>query len=586
MKINDVLHGFVVERVRTSEELKGTLYEMRHLKSGALLAWLDNNEDNKLFSVAFKTLPWDDTGVFHILEHSVLAGSEGYPVKEPFLDLLKSSMNTFLNAMTFPDKTMYPVSSRNEQDFINLMRVYLDAVFRPLIYKNESIFRQEGWHFELDGEKPSFNGVVFNEMKGALASVDGKIEDELMKALYPNSVYGFESGGDPKAIPTLTYENFLRAHREFYAPSNARIYLDGAVELEKVLKIIDEEYLSNFDYIEQNHDIVMQPPVDSKELSAFYEIGKEEDESDKAQLVFGKVFASWEERKRIMAYSLISSYLAGSNEAPLKRAILEKELAQNVEFSVLDGIAQPLYSIHFRNIKAENKEKIKEVYDSVLNKILENGIDKEELTACLNQFEFSLREAEEPKGLTRNIYALNSWLYGGDMLMYLENNAVLRELREAIDTDYYKDIIAEFLDSKGRISLVMLPSKTMGDEEKAAEELRAKEQYSALSEEEKAESKRVYERMREWQDAPDTPEASATLPVLSVSDVSKEPRWLDTEFEQKNNTRFLYHELSANGIVHVKLYFSVSDEEVENIPKLSLLTDLLGVLPTQSFKKR
>lgn len=581
MKLNEIIHGFKIERIRKSEELKGTLYEMRHLKTGAELAFLDNKEDNKLFSVAFKTLPWDDTGVFHILEHSVLAGSENYPVKEPFLDLLKSSMNTFLNAMTFPDKTMYPVSSRNEQDFINLTRVYLDAVFRPAIYKNESIFRQEGWHYELENGKPFYNGVVFNEMKGALGSVN-ELMDRVGRAyLFPNSIYGFESGGDPKSIPDLTYENFLKAHREFYSPSNAKIYLDGDVPLERVLSLIDEEYLSTFDYIDKSHKIAMQKPIEETEADSYYEIGKDESGENKTVLSYSKVFASWDEKKRVMAYNLISSYLAGSNEAPLKRAILEKGLAQDVSFYVVDGIAQPYYTIVFRNTEPEKRQEIKKTYLAVLNNIIENGIDREELVANFNQFEFELREAEEPKGLTRNIFALNSWLYGGDMLMYLENDELLKEMRADIDSGYYDEIIKELADFSNTLSLTMLPSKTKGDEDRAAEEKRVSCEYASMTEAEKAKVDEIYNNMRSWQDTPDSPEAVATLPVLSLSDVSKTPMWTQTEDKEIQGRKLLFHKIASNGIVHCNLYFDASDENGETLCELSLLTNLLSVLPTK-----
>lgn len=582
MEIGSVLHGFTVENKRYSEELKGTLYEMKHGKTGAELIFLDNKADNKLFSAAFKTLPWDDTGVFHILEHSVLAGSEHYPVKEPFLDLLKSSMNTFLNAMTFPDKTMYPVSSRNEQDFLNLTRVYLDAVFKPAIYTNESIFRQEGWHYELgeDG-KPFYNGVVFNEMKGALGSVDGLMERVVKQYLYPDSIYGFESGGDPKAIPNLTYENFLKAHREFYAPSNAKLYLDGDVPLERVLRLIDEEYLSDFDDIEQPHAIAMQQPIERTDITSYYEIGREESEAQKTQLVFAKVFADWQDRKRIMAYTLIASYLAGSNESPLKRAMLEKGLAQDVEFSVLDGIAQPYYCIVFRNTDSDKKDAITATYTEVLQNILTNGIDREELTGALNQFEFSLRETEEPQGLIRNINLLSSWLYGGDALLYLENDALFAQLRSDMQGDYFDSIIRELADFAGTLTLTMLPSKTKGEEDRTAEEQRVQAEYSAFSDEEKAHVAAVYEKMRAWQDTPDSPEAAATLPVLSLSDVSKTPMWTDTAVKEANGVRLLYHQVNTNGIIHANLFFDISDEKAENLPAISLLTNLFTLLPTK-----
>lgn len=581
MKLNEIIHGFEIIRIRKSEELKGTLYEMRHLKTGAELAFLDNKEDNKLFSVAFKTLPWDDTGVFHILEHSVLAGSESFPVKEPFLDLLKSSMNTFLNAMTFPDKTMYPVSSRNEQDFLNLVTVYLDAVFKPAIYTNESIFRQEGWHYEINDGVPSYNGVVFNEMKGALSNVFGLAERLTLKYLFPDSIYGFESGGDPESIPDLTYESFLKAHSEFYSPSNAKIYLDGDVPLDRVLELIDKKYLSTLDFVDKKHVIDYQKPIEKTEITSYYEIGKDESEDNKTQIILSKIFASWEERKRIMGFNLISSYLADSNEAPLKRAILEKGLAQDVDFYVEDGIAQPFYSVTFKNTDLSKKDEITKAYIEVLNKILADGIDREELTAHLNRYEFNLREAEEPKGLSRNIDALNSWLYGGDMLMYLENNAVLKELRDAIDTDYYEKIIQELISFDNTLTLVMLPSKTKGEEDRIAEENRVTGEYNSFSDKEKASVLETYEKMRAWQDTPDSPEAAATLPVLSLSDVKKTPMWLDTEEKTVDGAKFLFHKLDTNGIVHCNMYFNIADTGLENLQALSLMSDLLSVLPTK-----
>ena len=585
MKVNDILHGFKITRVRESEELKGTLYEMEHLKTGAELAWLDNGCENMLFSATFKTLPWDNTGVFHILEHSVLAGSDNYPVKEPFLDLIKSSMNTFLNAMTFPDKTMYPVSSKNEQDFINLTRVYLDAVFRPAIYHNDSIFRQEGWHYEIEQDEPFYNGVVFNEMKGAYASVDTHIEDELQKALFPDSVYGFQSGGYPPEIPDLTYENFLRAHREFYSPSNCRIFLDGALPLERVLTIIDDEYLSTFEKDDRTHEIAMQAPVETQDRVRFYEIGKDEDEANKCHLVLGKVFSDWESRKRNIAYTLMSIYLAGDNEAPLKRAILERGLAQDVEFSVMDGIAQPFYVIVFRNMESSNNAEVLKVYKETLEKILREGVDKDALTGCINRFEFSLRESGEPQGLYRVINAMSSWLYGGDPMLYLESDHLVHELRDALDTDIYTDIIKELLDEEGLVRITMLPSKTKGDEDAEKEYERVTKEYSSLSEAELKEVEAAFERMRKWQDTPDSPEAVATLPTLELSDVAPEPQWVETEIKEKDGVTFLYQPIFTNGVVHVNMYFNVADLDENSLKMISSMTEFLGLLPTSKHRR-
>lgn len=585
MKINEIIHNFKITRARQSEELGGTLYEMEHTKTGAQLIWLDNKEDNMLFSVSFKTLPWDDTGVFHILEHSVLAGSDKYPVKEPFLDMLKSSMNTFLNAMTFPDKTMYPVSSKNEKDFINLMRVYLDAVFHPAIYHNESIFRQEGWHYEKDEENNRFyyNGVVFNEMKGVFSSVDSVIEHEVMKMIFPDSTYSFESGGDPKAVPDLTYDSFLKAHSEFYSASNAKIYLDGNLPIDKVLGIIDNEYLNDFEREDKSHEINHQQPINACTAQRYYEIGKDEDEKQKTYIALAKVFADWNERKRIIAYDLISSYLAGTNESPLKRAIIEKGLAQDVEFYVESGIYQPFYIILFKNTEAENKEEIIKTYNEVISRIIEQGIDKDELTACLNQYEFSLREPEEPQGLTRNINAMNSWLYDGDPMIYLESNDIVKEIREDIESDYFNEILKDLVDESSTAQLTMLPSKTKGDDDREREQQRADKESSLWNDDELKSVIDTTNNMRKWQDTPDSPEDIATLPKLSLSDVDPAPQWTDTLSDDINGVKVLFHPVDSNGVIHCNLYFSTADCDDKALAQLSIMSELLGVLPTKNY---
>lgn len=584
MKVNDKIHGFIIENARKSEELCGTLWQMRHEKTGAELIWLDNGETNKLFSVAFKTLPWDDTGVFHIIEHSVLCGSDRYPVKEPFLDLLKSSMNTFLNAITFADKTMYPVSSRNEQDYINLTRVYLDAAFSPAIYHNPNIFRQEGWHYEIRNkdDEPTFKGVVFNEMKGAYSNVDTLIEHDICKTLFPDNCYGFESGGDPEKIPDLTYKRFLEAHTEFYHPTNAKIYLDGAVPLDRVLTIIDEEYLSKYEKSDKKHVIPPQKPIKRTSVVESYEIGKEEDEKQKAHMALGKVLCDYSDRKKTMAVDMLGSYLTGTNESPLKKAILEKGLAQDVGLYVDDSVLQPYFVLSVRNTEYENREEIKAVIRETVEKLIKDGLDKEELDATLNMFEFHLRETREPKALMRNIVALTSWLHGGDPMLYLESNGVLAELREALKTDYFENLIKElFLSDEGVAEVYLLPSKTKGEETRAKEAKRLADAKKSWSD---ADTERFISEnaaLDKWQKEPDSPEAHATLPVLSLSDVSEKPEWTETELKEENGVKVMYHPVSSNGVVHGRLYFSIADMKLEDMPKLSLAVGLLGDLPTK-----
>ncbi len=580
----EVKHGFQLDRIRTSEELGGKLWEMTHLQTGAQLVWLDNKENNKLFSIAFKTLPQDDTGVFHILEHSVLNGSKRFPVKEPFVELLKSSMNTFLNAMTFPDKTVYPVSSRNEQDYLNLTRVYLDAVFCPAIYENPCIFQQEGWHYDIHegDDMPTYKGVVFNEMKGAFSSSDTLIENSLMRALFPDNCYRFVSGGDPKYIPKLSYEQFLAAHREYYHPGNARIYLDGDVPLDKVLAMLDE-YLSRFEADPKRHTIAMQSPVAASQTVEYYEIGEDEDEESMTHMAIGKVVCDWSDRKKLMALSVLSSYLTGSNEAPLKRAILDSGLAQDVGFGVSDGIAQPYCVLQIRNTEYTYREEIKAILRRTVQDMVQKGLDSQELEAVINQMEFQALQMGEPKGLERNLMALNSWLYDGDPMLYLTYGSLFTELRQQIGTGYYEGLLREvLLEEANTAEVYLLPSKTKGEEDWNRENAELANAWNAWTEEERDRVLEMNRRLEAWQSTPDTPQALASLPVLSLSDVSAEPEWMETEEYTVGGTTVLLHKTGENGIVHVNLHFSLADFQPDELSALSFMTNLFGELPTKN----
>ncbi len=585
MKINDKICGFSVRDAVTNEELGGTLWKLRHDKTGAELVWLDNGEENKLFSIAFKTLPWDDTGVFHILEHSVLCGSEKYPVKEPFLDLLKGSMNTFLNAMTFPDKTMYPVSSRNEQDFLNLTSVYLDAVFCPAIYKNPGIFMQEGWHYELHGDEtvPTYKGVVFNEMKGSYSSVETVAWNEMKALLFPDSCYRHSSGGDPKAIPDLSYEDFLGAHRECYHPSNSKTYLDGNLPIERVLGLIDS-YFDRFERNESKHDIPLQAPVAAKVSVKDYAIGKDEDEKNKVQMSLGKLLCDWSDKKKIFALNILSMYLCDSNAAPLKRAVLEDELAQDVWLSVNDGTAQCYSIIRVRNTEYENRDKIKANIKKMAEELLQKGLDREELEANINQLEFRLKETEEPRGVERAISSMSAWLYGGEAEEYLIFNDTVEELRAALDTDYFESLLREMLLDEAHTSeLYLLPSKTENDKVREAEEKRLQAAAATWNEEDRAEILRKTAELEAWQASEDTPEALATLPILALSDIGEMPPKTPIEVLEENGVKCLFHKIPTNGVVHAKLYFNIADAALDDLPMVSFLAALLGDLPTEHY---
>ncbi|MCH5324888.1 MAG: insulinase family protein [Eubacterium sp.] len=585
MILGEQMHGFTVDRIRNVGEGGAELVEMTHGKTGARLAWMNNGEENKLFSIAFKTIPSDDTGVFHILEHSVLSGSKLYPVKEPFLELLKSSMNTFLNAMTFPDKTVFPVSSRNDTDFMNLTRVYLDAVFCPSIYDNPCIFRQEGWHIELrdKSDAPLYKGVVFNEMKGALSSVYRRIGTETEKLLFPDSCYRFESGGDPAAIPDLTYERFTELHGYFYHPSNSYIYLDGSVDIDAVLELLDTEYLSKYDRTDNRYDIAVQPQIAAVECSRDYEVSPDEPLENRTHLACAKVLCSWEDREKIFAASVLGEVLTGHNDAPLKRALLDTGLCLDASLSVSDGIQQPFGILEILNTDYENRVQLLDTIQKVVSDLTENGIDREALSAAVNRLEFRWREGEEPQGLNHNINALSAWLYGGDPLSYIDCDDVFVFLRKQLDTDYYEKLLSEWLlDESGRATLYMIPSYTYGNELREQEEKRLQDIIGSMTESDMESLIQQNRRLDEWQQSEDAPETLALLPRLPLSEVSELPIRFDTTETTESGVAVLLHPSKEKGIVSVNLYFSLADCTEQEIFDLSVMTNLLGNLPTKS----
>ncbi len=576
------LHGFTVNRVRAVAELNANLVEMSHDKTQAQLCWVDNGESNKLFSIAFKTLPEDSTGVFHILEHSVLCGSDKFPVKEPFVELLKSSMNTFLNAMTFPDKTMYPVSSRNDQDFMNLTEVYLDAVFAPAIRHNPNIFYQEGWHVEMDGpdSTPTYKGVVFNEMKGAMSSVDDLIMEGMLAAMYPDTCYGYNSGGDPRVIPELTYEQYMNMYRRYYHPSNSRIWLDGAVPLDRVLTMIDE-YLSRFERSDEKHVIAHQEPH-ACERTQYYEVSAADGTDNKAMLSLGKIIGSWQDVSRSFATDVLADALCGSNEAPLKRAVMSAGLCQDMNMEADSSIAQPAMMLTVRNIDPANAPAIRELIRRTCVELCEKGIDKADLEASINRYEFRVREPNEPAGLMRNIMALNTWLHDGDPLTCLVYDEVFAELRAMLENGGFEKLLYELLVREDdMVVLHTLPSTTLGEEMRAEEAAKLEKLSAAWSEEEKAAILSLNEKLHAWQQTPDSPEQLSTLPVLDLKEVSPDPVLLHTGESTVDGVTVLYHQAATNGIVHLNYYFRLTDCTLEELGELTSLGRLLGVLPTK-----
>lgn len=576
------LKGFTVTQIREEKELGGKMVEMLHDKTGAKLCWIDNKEENKLFCVSFKTLPENSTGVFHILEHSVLCGSDKYPVKEPFVDLLKSSMNTFLNAMTFPDKTIYPVSSRNKRDFLNLTSVYLDAVFAPKLLENPSVFHQEGIHTEFNEGVPSYKGVVFNEMKGAMSGIDDRIEEGIMELLFPHNCYRFNSGGDPAVIPDLTYEKYRDTYCRFYHPSNAKIFLDGDIPLEETLELIDS-YLGKKERSDLKFEVEIENPA-PKSGTWYYEIGENDDPDKKAALVFGKIVGTWKEKDKILAAQILCDVLAGTNESPLKRAVLSSGLAEDFEMRITDGIAQPFLVMAARNSAEKNGGKITEIITETISKLISEGLDRKSLRASINRFAFQTKQLPEPQGLYRAILAENSWLYGGDPMDYLLYDKSIENLRGEVEKGGFEKLLQELLgDEKNLCVLKMLPSKTLGAELRKAEEERLQKETGAFTEEDKKANAELNERLAKWQTTPDSPEAAASLPKLPLSEVNELPQMYKSEFSQVENAKVIFHPTATHGIVYMRMYFPLTNLSLKELSSAALLPMLYGELPTKNY---
>ena len=580
LTIGTKISNFTVTNLRPIPDQDAVLVEMVYEKTGTQLAWVKSNEPNKLFSIAFKTIPEDSTGVFHILEHSVLCGSDKYPVKEPFVELLKSSMNTFLNAMTFPDKTIYPVSSRNEQDFLNLTSVYLDAVFAPTIRHEPNIYRQEGWHYELDGEQNlSYNGVVFNEMKGAMSSVHQLASRGITNLMYPDNCYQYNSGGDPAVIPDLTYRQFLETYQRCYHPTNARIFLDGNIPAEKTFALLDE-YLSRYEMGEKQ--ILLPQTPKSQEKTVTYEAVN--DGSPKAWFVMGKILDSFADKTKTLARQVLCDVLAGSNDAPLKRAVLATGLCQDMSLSVDDGLIQTNMVLTLQNMEDENAPKLEQVIRACAAQMAETGIPKEKLTASINHLSFQVRKMQEPQGLIRCINALNSWLYDGDPMLYLHYNDSIAELRSMVQTDAFEQLLREMLlDESGLCKLHVLPSENHGAQLRQAESDRLAAEKAAMDEEALQQIANTFAAFTAWQQKPDTAEGLASLPKLALSEINPEPVLMATEEDNCQGVTVLRHKANCNGIVNINGYFKLTDRSLEELTQLSLLSKLLGSLPTANY---
>jgi len=586
MIIKEKLYGFKHVRSKETPDIAATLHEYEHEKSGARLYFLERDDENKTFLISFKTIPEDSSGVFHIIEHSVLCGSEKYPVKEPFVELLKSSLNTFLNAMTYSDKTVYPVASRNAKDFKNLVSVYLDAVFHPRMLSDPHVFMQEGWHYEVEDGELTESGVVLNEMLGAFSSPDELSSYHIKDMLFDGTPYKYDSGGEPSEIISLTYEKFSETHKRFYHPSNAEIILDGSVDLDSILPLIDG-VLSEYDRIECDFDIPLPGLPKETYREVEYEISPDESCEDKTRITVGYLGATYDEKLKQVATTLLFDALASSNDSPLKKKIIETELCEDMVLSTLDSMKRTTVFLDFRNVKDGKSEELCEIFDREVRNIVNEGIDRETLVAALNSLEFTTRELDfgtTPSGVIFALAMLDLSLYGGDPCDAINHEALFKELRERIDTDYYEKLLEELLlTNPTRVTLKMLPSHDLAERRSAEEAKRLDGIAEKLGDEGLKRIEAEAEALKAAQAEKDSDEALLTLPRLKLSDISPEIERIPSEITEENGIPVLYTDINTNGISYLSLYFDATDIDADEMFYLRILLSFFEEVPTESF---
>lgn len=575
------------------EELKdihSNGYLLRHKKSGAHITLIENDDENKVFYIGFRTPVNDSTGVPHIIEHTVLCGSDKYPLKDPFVELVKGSLNTFLNAMTYPDKTVFPVASTNEKDFENLMDVYMDAVFHPNIYKHEEIFKQEGWHYEMESEDSelTLNGVVYNEMKGAFSSPDDVLQREIFNSLFPDTTYHYESGGDPKVIPSLTYDEFLDFHKRYYHPCNSYIYLYGDMDMDERLDYLDREYLSKYEYFELDSEIKEQKAFDKPlEITKEYSISSGEDTDGQTYLAMNFVVGTVLDPKLYQAFDVLDYSLISSPGAPVRQALLDAGIGKDIQGGYDSGTLQPIFSIVAKGAQLSQKDEFVRVIMDTLKK-MRNGLNHDALRAAINSSQFRYREADfgvYPKGLIYGLNMLDSWLYDREQpFMHMHAIEVLTNLMEQVDTGYFEDLVQEyFLDNHHVSILTVKPEPGLTSQED--EELKKKlaDYKATLTDEQKKQIVEETKALREYQQKPETQEDLEKIPLLKRSDLRKEVRSLHVHHEEAGDIKVLHHALETNGIHYMNLVFKIDNVTREDIPRLGFLSDIIGLTDTENY---
>lgn len=590
MTIHDLAEYEILDEHRV-EDVQSDGFILRHKKSGARIAILSNNDDNKVFYIGFRTPPEDETGVPHIIEHTTLCGSKKFPVKDPFIELAKGSLNTFLNAMTYPDKTVYPVASCNDQDFKNLMDVYLDAVFNPNITKYEEIFKQEGWHYELTGkdDELKINGVVYNEMKGAYSSPDEVLSSQIYRSLFPDNTYSKDSGGNPEYIPKLTYEAYLDFYHKYYHPSNSYIYLYGDMDVVERLEWLDKEYLSLYDYKKVNSEINKQPAFDEiKNVEAQYSITMDDSQENKTYLSYNRVVGDSLDEMLYQAFDVLDYALVSSPGAPVKQALIDAGIGDDVYGSYDAGILQPVFSFVAKNANASQADEFESIIESTLKEVVKTGINKEALLAGINSSEFKFREADFgqfPKGLLFGLNCLDSWLFD-DMkpFIHLECLGTFAKLRKAVDTDYFEKLIQEYLlDNTHGSSVTVKPKRGLGNEREEALAKELSDYKASLSDEEIKKLIEDTEHLKKYQEEPSSYEDLRKLPMLTRADMKKNAMPFSNIEDELLDVKVVRHDIESNGIDYISFLFDAGDFAQSELGYLGFFTNALGLVSTEKY---
>lgn len=590
MTIHDLAEYEILDEHRV-EDVQSDGFILRHKKSGARIAILSNNDDNKVFYIGFRTPPEDETGVPHIIEHTTLCGSKKFPVKDPFIELAKGSLNTFLNAMTYPDKTVYPVASCNDQDFKNLMDVYLDAVFNPNITKYEEIFKQEGWHYELTGkdDELKINGVVYNEMKGAYSSPDEVLSSQIYRSLFPDNTYSKDSGGNPEYIPKLTYEAYLDFYHKYYHPSNSYIYLYGDMDVVERLEWLDKEYLSLYDYKKVNSEINKQPAFDEiKNVEAQYSITMDDSQENKTYLSYNRVVGDTLDEMLYQAFDVLDYALVSSPGAPVKQALIDAGIGDDVYGSYDAGILQPVFSFVAKNANASQADEFESIIENTLKEVVKTGINKEALLAGINSSEFKFREADFgqfPKGLLFGLNCLDSWLFD-DMkpFIHLECLGTFAKLRKAVDTDYFEKLIQEYLlDNTHGSSVTVKPKRGLGNEREEALAKELSDYKASLSDEEIKKLIEDTEHLKKYQEEPSSDEDLRKLPMLTRADMKKNAMPFSNIEDELLDVKVVRHDIESNGIDYISFLFDAGDFAKSELGYLGFFTNALGLVSTEKY---